>query len=84
MKKLLLLFPFVALSCKTASKCDAYTLKLSPDCDSIMVTRYNKMYMPKIPVEGASLLSFHNIDRGSYRLNMYKRGNIETIKFKIK
>ena len=84
MKKLLLLIPLIALSCKTAQNCDAYTIKLSPECDSIMVVRYKQMYMPKIPVEGASILSFHNIDKGSYRLNMYKRGNIETIKFKIK
>ena len=84
MKKLLLLFPFVALSCKTASKCDAYSIRINPSCDSMMVERYNQMYMPKIPIEGASSICCHDIKRGSYRVKLYDNGNIETIKFKIK
>ena len=84
MKKLLLLIPVIALSCKTTSKCDAYSMRINPTYDSIMVFRYNKMYMPKIAIEGATSLNFHQIKNGVYTVNMYDNGLVETIKFKIK
>jgi hypothetical protein len=84
MKKLLLLIPVLALSCRTASKCDAYSIKFNPTYDSIMVLRYNEMYMPKISIDGATTIYFHDIKSGRYRVRMFDNGNVETIKFKIK
>lgn len=84
MKKLLLLIPVIALSCKTASKCDAYSMKLNPNYDSLIVYRYNTMYIPKIAIDGATNISFYDIRSGRYKVKMFDNGNVETIKFKIK
>jgi hypothetical protein len=84
MKKLLLLIPVLALSCKTASKCDAYSMKINPTYDSLIVYRYNDMYIPKISIDGATTIYFHDIKSGRYRVRMFDSGNVETIKFKIK
>ena len=84
MKKLLLLIPVLALSCKTASKCDAYSMKLDSRYDSLMVLRYNEMYMPKIPLDGANTIYFHDIKSGRYIVQIFDDGNIQTIEFKIK
>ena len=84
MKKLLLLIPVLALSCRTSSKCDAYSMRINTSYDSIMVLRYNEMYMPKISIDGATTIYFHDIKSGRYRVRMFDNGNVETIKFKIK
>ena len=84
MKKLLLLIPVIALSCRTSSKCDAYSMRINTSYDSIMVLRYNEMYMPKISIDGATTIYFHDIKSGRYRVRMFDNGNVETIKFKIK
>lgn len=84
MKKLLLLIPVLALSCKTASKCDAYSMKINPNYDSLIVYRYNDMYIPKISIDGATTIYFHDIKSGRYKVRMFDSGNVETIKFKIK
>jgi len=84
MKKLLLLIPVLALSCKTASKCDAYSMKINPTYDSLIVYRYNDMYIPKISIDGATTIYFNDIKSGRYKVRMFDSGNVETIKFKIK
>lgn len=84
MKKLLLLIPVLALSCKTSSKCDAYSMPIDRRYDSLMVLRYNRTYIPKISVEGAGTIYFHSIKSGRYKVHMFGNGNVETVKFKIK
>ena len=84
MKYLSILLLALLVSCSTAKKCDAYSINLGVEYDSIAVYRYSKMYIPKIPLDSASVIYFHDIVTGSYRVELYCKGKVETRKFKLK
>jgi len=48
------------------------------------VYRYSKMYIPKIPLDSASVIYFHDIVSGKYKVELYSNGQVETRKFKLK
>lgn len=84
MKKLFLLIPLFLLSCVTTKNYNSYSMDLGPKYDSIAVYRYNKIYMPKIAIDGAKVIHFHEILVGRYKVELYSNGSIETRKFKLK
>lgn len=84
MKYLSILLLALLVSCNTAKKCDPYLMQLEPKYDSIAVFRNNRSYIPKIPLEKANSIYFHDIVTGSYRVELYYNGKVETRKFKLK
>lgn len=84
MKYLSILLLALLVSCSTAKKCDAYSMNLGVEYDSIAVYRYSKMYIPKIPLDSASVIYFHDIVSGKYKVELYNNGQVETRKFKLK